>query len=76
MESEKPIVYQITVSGELDPGWSDWLGALSVQSQTTPAGQCLTLLTGPIPDQAALRGILTQIWDLNLEVIALKRNAR
>jgi hypothetical protein len=75
MGSEKPIVYQITVSGELDPGWSDWLGALSVQSMTTPEGQRLTLLSGSVPDQAALRGILTQIWDLNLEVIALTRIA-
>jgi len=35
----------------------------------------LIVLTGPIADQAALRGLLSRLWDLNLTVIALRRIA-
>ena len=30
-----------------------------------------TLLTGPVADQAALRGLLNKIWDLNLSLISV-----
>jgi hypothetical protein len=59
--------YQITIKGKLRPSWADHLGnmALSYDAQGN------TLLTGPLVDQVALRGLLGQIWDLNLEVIAV-----
>ena len=34
----------------------------------------ITILTGPVADQAALRGLLTRIWDLNLTVISSAEN--
>ncbi len=73
MAENTGIIYQITIIGRLDPDWSDWLGALSVRARLAPDGSYRTILSGPIPDQAALRGILTRIWDLNLELAALKR---
>ncbi|MBE0409636.1 MAG: hypothetical protein IBX69_07885 [Anaerolineales bacterium] len=73
MSSDKAKKYQITVNGEIDPGWSDWLGCLSVRSFTTRNGKRLTLLTGTIPDQTALRGIMNSIWDLNLELVSIRR---
>ena len=36
-----------------------------------PTGE--TLLSGPVVDQAALRGILTQLLDLNLVLVAVTR---
>jgi hypothetical protein len=30
-------------------------------------------LLSEVPDQAALRGILNRIWDLNLELISLNK---
>ena len=32
-----------------------------------------TLLSGPVPDQAALHGVLTRIRDLALELLSLRR---
>jgi len=32
-----------------------------------------TILSGPVTDQAALRGLLNKIWDLNLTLISLER---
>jgi len=33
-----------------------------------PDGSPVTVLTGPLRDQAALRGVLVRLWDLALEV--------
>jgi len=33
----------------------------------------MTTLTGTVEDQSALRGILNQLWDLNLTLISVRR---
>jgi len=60
--------YEIKVKGHLEEHWADWLGGLSI----THDSQGNTLLTGVVPDQAALHGILAQIRDLGLTLISLK----
>jgi hypothetical protein len=60
--------YEIKVAGHLDEHWSGWLGGLAI---THEENGC-TLLTGVIPDQAALHGILGQIQELGLTLIWLK----
>jgi len=64
-------VYQITVQGTLDPEWATWLHDLTITSAEVD-GQPITTLRGPVADQAALRGILNKLWDLNLTVISVK----
>lgn len=66
--------YTITILGVLDPDWSSWLNGFAVHSGADARGACVTVLTGPVPDQAALRGLLNRIWDLNLELVALSRD--
>ena len=58
--------YQITVSGKIDASWSDWLEGMHIQSHTEADGLPVTTLSGTINDQAALRGILNRLCDLNL----------
>jgi hypothetical protein len=60
-------LYQIKLKGHLDEHWSDWLGGLEI----TQDGYGNSLLTGDIPDQAALHGILVQIRDLGLTLISI-----
>ncbi len=59
--------YEVRVIGRLNKEWSEWLGGLRIDHQ----GQ-ITILAGRVADQAALRGILCRIWDLNLTVVSLK----
>ncbi len=66
-------VYRIVVKGELDENWSTWLGGFDLSYQMIPNGKSLTVLTGAVADQAALRSLLTKIWDMNLELVALQR---
>ena len=66
-------MYRIRVQGILDPNWSEWLESMSIIAERHPNGCYSTVLTGRVVDQAALRGILTRIWDLNLDVISVTR---
>ena len=62
----KARVYTIVIQGQLDRTWSDWLAGMEVHVE---GGR--THLRGVIQDQAALRGILTKIWDMNMVLLAI-----
>ena len=64
-------VYEIRVEGQLGDSWSPWLGDMAIRHQES--GQ--TVLTGPLPDQPALHGVLTKIRDLGLPLVEVKRVA-
>ena len=60
--------YEIRVMGHLDSRWSDWLGALQVE--TLEDGEMV--LTGHLEDQSALMGILDKLHRLNLRLLSFK----
>ena len=62
-----PEFYEIRIKGRLDPRWSDWFEGL----QLTHLDNDETLLSGFVPDQAALHGHLERIRDLNLVLISV-----
>jgi hypothetical protein len=62
-----PEYYEIRVNSHLDPRWSDWFAGL----QLTHLDGDQTLLSGSLPDQAALHGLLERIRDLNLRLISV-----
>lgn len=66
---EKTMVVEIRIKGTLKPDWSDWLEGLFVADQAN--GE--TVLSGQIPDQAALLGLLNRIHGLNLELLSFSR---
>ena len=61
-------IYQIKMQGELDSSWSAWFSYMTI----TFDGD-VTTLTGAVADQSALRGLLTKLWDLNLDLISVNR---
>jgi hypothetical protein len=62
-------IYQIKIDGRLRESWSGYFANLELSYDKDQR----TVLTGPVADQVALRGILCHIWDLNLEVISVNR---
>ncbi len=60
--------YEIRIAGELDEQWSDWFSGMCVVVEDRQ--RKVTVLSGRV-DQAALRGILNRIWDLNLVLLAV-----
>lgn len=66
--------YQIVVEGELGLNWSEWLGEAVLHCHHQINGSIKTTILGAVPDQAALRGLLNKIWDLNLTLISVTRH--
>lgn len=62
-----PEYYEIKIKGQLDPRWSDWFAGLTL----THLEENETLLSGPLPDQAALHGLLERIRDLNITLVSV-----
>jgi len=58
--------YRIQVQGPLDREWSEWFGGLAIAVE----GNVSTLTAADL-DQAALRGILCRLWDLNLVLVSV-----
>jgi hypothetical protein len=61
--------YELRVEGVLDQRWSDWFDGLQISSE--PGG--VTVLSGPVADQAALHGLLAKVRDLALPLISVRR---
>jgi hypothetical protein len=61
--------YEIRVEGQLDPSWSEWLEEMKI----APCGKNETLISGPLPDQAALHGLLNRIRDLNIKLVEIEK---
>jgi hypothetical protein len=65
------LFYEIRVEGRLDAKWESLFQGLSFRWE----GENVTLMRGPVPDQACLHGFLERIRDLNLVLISVTRVA-
>lgn len=62
-----PEFYAIKIKGTLDMTWSDWFAGMNLEHLE----ENQTLLSGELPDQAALHGLLERIRDLNLTLVSV-----
>jgi hypothetical protein len=62
-----PEYYEIKIKGQLDQSWSDSFASLKLTHLEGDG----TLLSGLLPDQAALHGLLERIRDLNLTLLSV-----
>lgn len=64
--------YRIEVAGRLDPARSAWLDNLTLTVEER-AGGPVTVLNGPVLDQAALMGLLRRLYNLGLPLLLVQR---
>jgi hypothetical protein len=65
--------YQIIVEGTLDSYWHDCLGGLAISVRERPERSPITVLAGPLADQAALQGVLETLFMLNVPLVLVER---
>ena len=63
--------YEIRVEGHLDTRWAAWFDGLTL----TYGSDGITIINGPVADQAALHGLLQKIRDLGLPLISVNHVA-
>jgi len=64
-------IYEIRIEGHLGSSWASWFEGMTIRHEES--GQ--TALTGPLPDEPALYGVLAKIRDLGLPLVEVKRLA-
>ena len=68
-----PTYYEIRVEGRLDDDRAVWFDGMTLSVETHEDGPTATILRGPVPDRAALHGLLNRIRDLGLHLLLVQR---
>ncbi len=66
-------LYEIQIEGDLNPRWAHWFSDLEIRIDAWERHTSRTVLRCSNMDQPKLRGILNAIWDLNMELICVRR---
>jgi hypothetical protein len=67
---DRPATYRVEVSGHVESGWTDWVGATAMRT-TDPTGNPVSVITGSF-DQAALHGLLRRLYSLGFPLISVR----
>jgi hypothetical protein len=59
-----PATYRITIQGCLNSSWSASFSDMVISNEFAENGSVLSVLTGPLDDQAALFGVLEHLYGL------------
>jgi hypothetical protein len=70
---DMPGTYRIRVAARLTASWSDVFAGMTIAPSRLSDGAWATTLTGSLPDQAALAGILCTLHDWGLPLLSLER---
>jgi hypothetical protein len=67
----QPAAYRIRIVGRVRNDWSDFMTGLR-ETISQEGGKNVTELTGAVPDQSALFGLLCHIRDLGLPLVSIE----
>lgn len=67
-----PAIYCITILGQLSQAWSKDFGNLTIETIDDADHWAQTTLTGLLPDQAALFGILNHLYGLGFPLVSVE----
>lgn len=65
-------MYRICVCGQLNPEWSQRLQGMEITIKKDYPLHILTELSGVLPDQAALMGVLQHLYACNVPLLSVE----
>lgn len=69
---DTPATYQIRLKGRLEETWSDYLEGMTITWDQTGDEVPVTTLTGLLVDQAALSGVLDNLYNLGYPLLSVE----
>ena len=72
LKFETPATYRIRVTGHIDDSLSVQLGGMIITRAFTADGRPMTILVGHLIDQAALSGVLNELYELHLPLLTVE----
>jgi hypothetical protein len=71
LDSREAGRYEIRFTGHIDARWAAWFDGLTVRRESDGT----TVISGQVPDQAALHGLLQRVRDLGLPLVSVNQVA-
>ncbi len=71
---DRPAQYEIQVEGAMSARWAEWFHGMDFTGHEE-GSRTITVLTGCVPDQAALLGMLQSIHNIGLLILSVKRSS-
>ena len=68
----EPATYRISILGTLDKNWSDYCSGMTIEHDLALNQYPMTILTGVLPDQAALIGVINSLYDLGCPLLSVE----
>ena len=72
LDLDSPATYRIRVKGYLDSSWSDRLGGLAITTTSQDDETVETTLYSQVVDQAALAGVLSALYNMQLPLLSVE----
>ena len=69
---ESPGLYRIRVRGHIDDSQSQYLGGMVITRAFSRDNEPLSILVGQLQDQAALSGVLNELYDRRTPLITVE----
>jgi len=71
-EFDKAAFYKIEVIGKIPIDYFDRFSGMSLK-HIDDGEKTITILTGRLPDQAALSGVMTGLYDIHMSVLSVEK---
>lgn len=72
LKFDKQATYRVRAKGHIDDSLSDQLGGMIITRAFTADKQPMTILVGQLRDQAALSGVLNELYELHLPPLTVE----
>ncbi len=70
---QQPSAYWIRVEGWIPDRWRDWFNGMAITLEGSMDAQATSTLQGVIADQAALLGLLQNLYNLGFPLLTVQR---